>query len=376
MTDKLTEIPSLTTPIFSQNGNGVSLEEVLKLAVDGNASDLHFKVGSPPELRKGTKLVPMDNYTPLDHAAMEILLEVILSEKQRKRFSEVGELDKSLQTTAARFRVNAGMERSGPYITIRVIPYDIRQVLSLGFPTPVWREIISLNHGLVLVTGVTGSGKSTTLASLIQEINSTQQKKVICIEDPIEAVYKKGKSMIIQLEVGVHTTSFYSGVMHALRQDPDILLIGEIRDQDTAQAALQAAETGHLVFSTLHTKDAAGTIGRYVDLFPEERKGDIRSALADNLAYVLCQDLVPYQRVDRVLAMEIMKNTPAISNLIREGKPEQIPTSIQTSREEGMITMDQCLIHLHAAGKVSLDVALHYARRKEYVRKELNITKK
>jgi len=282
MTDKLTEIPSLTTPIFSQNGNGVSLEEVLKLAVDGNASDLHFKVGSPPELRKGTKLVPMDNYTPLDHAAMEILLEVILSEKQRKRFSEVGELDKSLQTTAARFRVNAGMERSGPYITIRVIPYDIRQVLSLGFPTPVWREIISLNHGLVLVTGVTGSGKSTTLASLIQEINSTQQKKVICIEDPIEAVYKKGKSMIIQREVGVHTTSFYSGVMHALRQDPDILLIGEIRDQDTAQAALQAAETGHLVFSTLHTKDAAGTIGRYVDLFPEERKGDIRSALADN----------------------------------------------------------------------------------------------
>ncbi len=280
------------------------------------------------------------------------------------------ELDFSYQTENvkdARFRVNIGRENRGNYATFRIIPNEIRNITDIGFPSDdIWKDIISLNKGLVLVTGVTGSGKSTTLASIIQEINRAYRDVIICIEDPIEYIHKNKRSIVIQREVGRDTNSFSSGVKWAFRQDPDDILVGEIRDTETARAALTAAETGHLVFSTLHTKDAVGTIRRYIELFPSDEQGEIRNSLSDNLFYVISQQLIPYEmRTGRVLAMEVMKNTFALKNLIREGKVHQMQNLLQTGIKEGMITMDKHLEMLCRGGRISQDIAVQYATNRD-----------
>jgi len=222
----------------------------------------------------------------------------------------------------------------------------------------------------VLVTGVTGSGKSTTLASLIQEISRTHDYKIITVEDPIEYAYQRGdpknKSVIVQRAVGYNTNSFATAVKQSLRQDPDVILIGEIRDQETAQEALRAAETGHLVCSTLHTRNAEGTINRYVDLFPQGMQDEARSVLAQTLRYILSQKLIPYSKgVDRTLAMEVLKNTTGVANMIRDGKTQQIPSMIQTGRKEGMISMDECLHQLLKDKKISPELHDRYVSHKD-----------
>jgi twitching motility protein PilT len=346
--------------------NSISaFEEVLSVAVENGASDVHLVVDEPYLFRIGPDVIRC-SASPLTSQDIEELIHNLLSPKQDQILSEVHELDFSYQTAAidkARFRVNVGLENKGLFATFRIIPNEIRDVSTLGFPDDkVWQDIVSLNKGLVLVTGVTGSGKSTTLAALIQEINTRYSEKIICIEDPIEYVHKNRKSVVIQREVGRDTQSFAAGVKWALRQDPDNILVGEIRDVETARAALTAAETGHLVLTTLHTKDAVGTIRRFVELFPSTEQNEIRSSFSDNLAYVLTQQLIPYEiKANRVLAMEVLKNSFAIANLIREGKIHQLQGLIETGMKEGMLTMDRHLQDLWRAGKITRETAIHYA---------------
>ncbi len=353
-----------------------TLDDVLNLAIESNASDLHLNAGEPFLFRIGSDIRRTDNSPILTKQDLDAILYPLIG-KKKDIFEKTHEIDFSYESekiSDARFRVNVGMEKNRLFATFRVIPYKIREVEYIGFPDgQTWRDIISLSKGLVLVTGVTGSGKSTTLASLIQEMNTKNNEYTICIEDPIEYVHKNRNSVIVQREVGIDTDSFFTGVKWALRQDPDNILIGEIRDTETARAALNAAETGHLVFSTLHTKDAVGTIRRYVDLFPGGEQNEIRNTLSDNLAYVISQQLIPYeQRENRVLAMEIMKNNFAIKNLIREGKMHQIQGMIETGYKERMVTMDRHLERLYKENRITRETAIFYASNRQELENKLS----
>ncbi len=360
--------------------NSVSaLEQVLSVAVENGASDIHLAVDEPFLFRIGPDMIRC-NVSPLTRQDVEQLIHNLLSPKQSQILSETHELDFSFQTAKidkARFRVNVGLENKGLFATFRVIPNEIRDIAKLGFPDDkVWQDIVGLNKGLVFVTGVTGSGKSTTLASIIQEINARYAEKIICIEDPIEYVHSNQKSVVIQREVGRDTQSFAAGVKWAWRQDPDNILVGEIRDVETARAALTAAETGHLVLTTLHTKDAVGTIRRFVELFSSSEQNEIRASLSDNLGYVLTQQLIPYEiNANRVLAMEVLKNNFAIANLIREGKIHQLQGLIETGMKEGMITMDRHLQNLWQAGKITRETALYYAANRHVQEEVLALDK-
>lgn len=348
-----------------QTNSASALDQILRVATENGASDVHLVVDEPYLFRIGPDVIRCE-ISPLTQQDISEIIHNLVSEKQAEILRLTHELDFSYQTDKidhARFRVNVGLENKGLFATFRVIPNIIRDVSKLGFPDEkVWQEIVGLNKGLVVVTGVTGSGKSTTLASLIQEMNRRFSEKIICIEDPIEYVHKNQKSVVIQREVGRDTLSFAAGVKWALRQDPDNILVGEIRDVETARAALTAAETGHLVLTTLHTKDAAGTIRRFVELFSSGEQNEIKASLSDNLGYVITQQLIPYElRDNRVLAMEILKNNFAIANLIREGKIHQLQGLIETGMKEGMITMDRHLQDLYHASKITRETALYYA---------------
>ena len=352
------------------------LDFLLGGAVKENASDIHIVTDETCCFRIGPDLVRVESSLGSENA--EEMIYSIVSDEQRQILEESSELDFSYQTDAfdlegLRLRVNVGRERKGLYATFRIIPKDIRKIEELGFPDDrVWQDITGLNKGLVLVTGVTGSGKSTTLASLIQHINHTRPEKIITIEDPIEYVHASNKALIVQREIGKDTQSFYSGVKWSLRQDPDILLIGEIRDRETARAALTAAETGHLVFSTLHTKDAVGTLSRYTDLFEGHEQGEIRGALADNFAYIISQQLVPYERREnRALAVEILKNISSVQALVRKGNFHQIPSYIESNAREGMITMDRHLENLYKEGRITVEDAVQYASNRDELEKRL-----
>jgi twitching motility protein PilT len=352
-------------PGDSKQSTVTDLDQVLKVAVENGASDVHLVVAEPYLFRIGPEVVRCSG-NPLTPQEVEEIIRSLISPKQTQLLKDTHELDFSYQPEAivkARFRVNVGLENKGLFATFRVIPNEIREISKLGFPdAKVWQDVVGLNKGLVLVTGVTGSGKSTTLASLIQEMNARYSEKIICIEDPIEYVHKNQMSVVIQREVGRDTQSFAAGVKWALRQDPDNILVGEIRDMETARAALTAAETGHLVLTTLHTKDAVGTIRRFVELFPSSEQNEIRASLSDNLAYVLSQQLIPYEiKTNRVLAMEVLRNNFAIANLIREGKIHQLQGLIETGMKEGMITMDRHLQDLYHAGRITRETALFYA---------------
>lgn len=334
-----------------------SLEELLHLAGEQKASDIHLTVESPPVLRINGSLVQLQ-MDKLSRADLETFAVSLMNDLQAKRFAESGELDFSYSLPGAgRYRVNAFRQRGSIGVVIRLIPFVIPSPESLGLP-PVSIELAQLHKGLVLVTGPTGSGKSTTLASLVDYINRTRACHIVTIEDPIEYLHQHNESLVNQREVGNDTQSFTNALRAVLRQDPDVILVGEMRDLETISTAVTAAETGHLVFSTLHTNDATQSVDRMIDVFPPHQQQQIRVQLAAVLQGILSQQLFP--RADhkgRVAAIEVMLATPAVRSLIREGKTHQLPTVIQTNAKLGMQTMDKAILNLVQKGLVSYDVA-------------------
>jgi twitching motility protein PilT len=322
------------------------------------ASDLHMTVNSPPMLRINGSLQPIENTEPWSREQVVSALFSILSEEQKETFHKELELDFAYTISSdARFRVNMYQQRGSMGGAFRIIPTEIKQLKALGVPESVG-NFAALPRGLVLVTGPTGSGKSTTLAALIDLVNSTRADHIVTVEDPIEFLHHHKKSIVNQREVGTDTHSFAAALKHVLRQDPDVILIGELRDLETISVALTAAETGHLVFATLHTQDAPQTIDRIIDVFPPHQQGQVRAQLAATLQGVICQSLV--KRADgkgRAVATEVLITTSAISNLIREGKTYQIVSMMQAGRAQGMHTMDQHLADLVKSGTVTYEVA-------------------
>ncbi len=330
-----------------------AIDELFKIMVEQEASDLHLTSGAAPVLRLHGHMVPM-NYRELSNQDVQGLVFEILTEKQKKSFIEKWELDIAYTVPGVgRFRCNVFMQRRGLGAVFRIIPERIKTPSELNLP-PAIMDLIDCDKGLVLVTGPTGSGKSTTLAALIHHINMTQDSHILTVEDPIEFVHPNIKSVVNQREVGTHTKSFANALKAALREDPDIMLVGELRDLETISLALTAAETGHLVFATLHTNSAAKTIDRIVDVFPEGQQQQIRTMLAESLRGVVAQVLFP--RKDgkgRVAAYEIMRNTKAISNLIRENKIHQIPSQLQTGQKYGMVMFEKSVDDLVKRGIVN-----------------------
>lgn len=330
-----------------------TIDELFKLMVEQGASDLHVTSGAPPYLRVHGNMVPL-NYRELTNQDVQGLIFEILSEKQKRAFVEKWELDFAYTLAGiGRFRCNIFMQRKGLGAVFRVIPEKIRTASELNLPNSVL-DLIDCDRGLILVTGPTGSGKSTTLAAMIHQINMTREAHIITVEDPIEFVHGNVKSLVNQREVGSHTKNFASALKAALREDPDILLVGELRDLETISLALTAAETGHIVFATLHTNSAAKTIDRIIDVFPSGQQQQIRTMLAESLRGVVAQWL--FSKADgtgRIAAFEILKNTKAIANLIREGKVHQIASAMQTGQNQGMILFEKYIEDLVRKGKVS-----------------------
>ena len=335
----------------------LSLEKLLHLAGELKASDIHLTVESPPVFRIDGSLAQVKT-DKLSQADLEAYAHSLMNEQQAKRFAEYGELDLSYSLPGVgRYRVNAFRQRGSIGIVIRLIPFVIPNPESLRLP-PVCIELAKSHKGLVLVTGPTGSGKSTTLASLVDYINRTRACHIVTIEDPIEYLHRHKLSLVNQREVGNDTQSFSSALRAVLRQDPDVILVGEMRDLETIATAVTAAETGHLVFSTLHTNDATQSVDRMIDVFPTHQQQQIRVQLAAVLQGILSQQLFP--RADqkgRVAAIEVMLATPAVRSLIREGKTHQLPTVIQTNAKLGMITMDKAIMDLVQKGLISYEVA-------------------
>ena len=336
-----------------------NLSDFMLGVIELNASDLHLTAGLPPMVRINGVLRPIKGYRKLFPQDMQELIYAILTQKQREVFEDRLELDLSYQLPGkARFRVNVFRQRDALGTVMRLIPFGIKTVEELGLPAQV-RNFSRLRRGLVLVTGVTGSGKSTTLASLIDEINKDRADHIMTVEDPIEFLHRHGRSIVNQREVGTDTHSFADALRHALRQDPDVILVGEMRDLETISTALTAAETGHLVFATLHTQDAPQSVDRMIDVFPPHQQQQIRVQLSGTLAGVISQQLLPSAAgKGRAVACEILFATPAVRNLIREGKTHQIYTSMQAGGKFGMQVMDQHLAELVRKGVVNYETAL------------------
>ena len=341
------------------------IDKLFKLMVQQNASDMHLSAGTQPYLRIHGEMVGL-NHPPLENEAVQALVFEILTEKQKRQFVENWELDTSYQLKGTgRFRVNVFMQRRGMGCVFRVIPEQVKSARELNLPQSIL-DMIDTPRGLVLVTGPTGSGKSTTLASLIHEINITSKEHIITIEDPIEFVHENRQSLINQREVSSHTKSFANALRAALREDPDIILVGELRDLETIQLAMTAAETGHLVFGTLHTNNAPKTIDRIIDVFPETQQAQIRVMLSESLRGVVAQTLFPrLDKPGRIAAFEVLTNSHAVANLIREAKTHQIPSVMQTQMEMGMMTFDYHLSKLVADGRVDKKLADTFLGKKE-----------
>ncbi|EDT71575.1 twitching motility protein PilT [Clostridium perfringens D str. JGS1721] len=340
-----------------------SLAELLELTVKEGASDLHLTVGISPIIKVNGKLVRLEHEI-LRPEDTEAYAREILQDAYEK-YDVIGEYDTSYSIHGkGRFRVNIYKQRNSTALAIRVISLDMPTLDSLGYPETL-KDICNLKRGLVLVTGPTGSGKSTTLAALINEINSNRESHIITIEDPIEFLHKHNKSIVNQREIGKDTLSYERALKAALREDPDVILIGEMRDLETISTAITAAETGHLVFSTLHTIGAAKTIDRIVDVFPPHQQEQIKIQLASVLQIIISQQLVETVDGDRNAALEIMVATPAIKNLIREGKTHQIESSIQTGSKYGMRTMDMELANLYREGIITQETAMNSAIDRE-----------
>ena len=337
----------------------VSMEELLGLLVQRGGSDLHLSVGSPPKIRIDGRLVDTD-YEPLHPEINKKLIYSVLGPDQVAKFEKDLEIDFSFGVAnLGRFRTNAFLQRGTVAAVLRVIPFEVFDFQTIGLPPKVCEWICELPRGLVLCTGATGSGKSTTLAALVNYINEQRQSHIVTIEDPIEFLHRNKQSLINQREVGGDTHGFGRALKSVLRQDPDIVQIGEMRDLETIEAALTLAETGHLTFATLHTSDVAQTVNRIVDVFPAHQQQQIRTMLSFTLQAVVCQQLVPRATgKGRALAAEIMVCNPAIRALIRDNKAHQIMSIIQTGGAVGMRTMNQSLFELYRAGTVSYEDAL------------------
>ena len=334
-----------------------SLEEILHVAYEAGASDIHLTVGIPPTMRLNGHLVKMDYPILRPEDTLELCLDV-LNPVQREKFEERGEYDLSIAFAGiGRYRVNVFKQRGAIALALRTITDEIPDPEKLGVPKSIV-DLYLRKRGLVLVTGPTGSGKSTTLASIINKVNENRDAHIITLEEPIEYAHHHKMSMVNQREIGQDTLSFEAGLRAALREDPDVILVGEMRDFETINAAVTAAETGHLVLSTLHTTGAAETIDRIIDVYPPHSQGQIRAQLANSLVAVISQTLVPTaDGKGRIAALELMSCTDAISSLIREGKIFQIPNSIQTSKALGMFSLDQDLARLVRTGKITEEVA-------------------
>ena len=337
----------------------VTLEELLRIMIERHASDLHITAGSPPRIRIDGDLI-ITEYEPFDAAASQKLVYSILDNDQIARFEKELELDMSFGISGVgRFRTNVFYQRGAVGCAIRVIPYEIMSFEELGLPLDVCTKLCELPKGLVLITGATGSGKSTTLASMVDYINSHRKNHIMTIEDPIEFVHRNKQCLVNQREVGPDTRNFPNALKHVLRQDPDVVLIGEMRDMETVEAALQLSETGHLTFATLHTSDCVQTINRIIDIFPASQQSQVRTQLSFVLEGVFCQQLLArVNEKGRVLACEIMLPNEAIRALIRDNKAHQIQSVLQTQRQRGMRTMNQSLYELSQKGLITYNQAL------------------
>jgi len=346
---KLAAAPSVPVsaparPAQDLAGPRAALEELFRLLVSSGASDLHLRTGEPPMLRHHGELA-RQGLPPLTMDQLETMLISIMTPKEIGEYRE-GDTDWAYEIEGlARFRCNAGRDRFGPMAVFRVIPNQIRTADEMGLSREV-QNLCYLTKGLVVVTGPTGSGKSTTLAGLVDLINRTRTDHIITIEDPIEFVHPSKKCLVTQRQVGLHTRSFKHALRAALREDPDIILVGEMRDLETVSIAIETAETGHLVFGTLHTTTAASTIDRIIDQFPPDRQAQVRVMLSESLRGVIAQTLCKKIGGGRVAAREVLLTIPAVSNLIREGKTFQIPSIMQTNRKGGMVTLNDALLEL------------------------------
>ena len=347
-----------------------SIDEMLKAANERGASDLHITVGVPPKIRIDGELIDIadERIMPAD---AENLIMPIIPDHARKQLVEMGESDFSYAIAGVgRYRVNAFRQRGSYACVIRIVGTRIPSPQELGLPESVV-ALTELKRGLVIVTGPTGSGKSTTLASLVVVINSTQNVNVITLEDPIEYLHRHNKAIVNQREIGVDSFSYTSALRAALREDPDVIMVGEMRDLDTISTAITAAETGHLVLSTLHTTGAANTIDRIIDVFPPHQQQQIRIQLAGVLESVISQQLLPKVFGGRVAAFEVMHTNTAIKNLIRESKTHQIDNIIQTNRKLGMMMMDDAIMELYMRGEISKETALEYAQDQQNMKRKL-----
>ncbi|TCS38130.1 type IV pilus twitching motility protein PilT [Reinekea marinisedimentorum] len=340
----------------------MDITELLAFSAKQNASDLHLSSGLPPMIRVDGDIRRI-NLPPLSHKEVHSLIYDIMNDKQRKDFEEFFETDFSFEVPGvARFRVNAFTQNRGSGAVFRTIPSKVLTMEDLGMGQ-VFKDIADTARGICLVTGPTGSGKSTTLAAMINYLNETKYEHILTIEDPIEFVHESKKCLVNQREVHRDTLGFSEALRSALREDPDIILVGEMRDLETIRLALEAAETGHMVFGTLHTQSAAKTIDRVVDVFPAAEKSMVRSMLSESLMAVISQTLLKKNGGGRVAAHEIMIGTPAIRNLIREDKVAQMYSAIQTGAQYGMQTLDQALTNLVQRGMISREVAKEKAKQ-------------
>ena len=339
----------------------IRIENLLEECVRTKASDLHIQVGLPPILRIDGALQPVSGYAALDEPTVEQLVFATLEEDQKQILIKDKEFDYSFSFgDLGRFRVNAFHEKGNLAAAFRLIPNQIQSIAELGMP-PVVTSFADFPRGLVLVTGPTGSGKSTTLAALVDKINSEKACHIITIEDPIEFTHKSKRSVVVQREVHYDTYSFSAALRSALREDPDVVLIGEMRDLETISAAITIAETGHLVFATLHTNSASQSIDRMIDVFPPHQQPQVRSQLSNILMGICAQRLVPAIGGGRVVAAEILVANPAVRSVIREGKTHQLDTIIQTGADQGMQTMDRTLVKLVQTGVITHDNAREFA---------------
>ncbi|PWB72963.1 type IV pili twitching motility protein PilT [candidate division GN15 bacterium] len=348
------------------------LRDLLEQMVKMGASDLHLTVGSPPVVRVDGKLQRLPQHDTLTGEQIKKLAYSMLNDKQKLKFEQNSELDLSFGVEQmSRFRCNMFMQRGNVAVAIRQIPYNVRSFEELGLPKVI-AEFSKLPRGLVLVTGPTGSGKSTTLASIIDKVNRERAVHIITVEDPIEYLHRHQMAIVNQREVYADTQSFAAALKYALREDPDVVLVGEMRDLETIEAALSISETGHLAFATLHTNSCAETINRIVDVFPTNQQEQVRVNLSFVLQAVVSQTLIPKVGGGRVMALEIMIATPAIRAIIRDDKVHQLYSMIQSGQKFGMKTMNQSLAELYQAGKISINDAMNYSPNTQELGEMLN----